>query len=111
MTPPIAPSDAPDLTFDPDQVARAARGWDEVHLELRGIADAMAGATTTGFTAPVRAAASRCGAAWSEVVREIAAAAEACADGVRASAARIIDADERIAATAGLLEARLRELR
>lgn len=99
------------LRLDPGEVDAAADGWDDQHLALTGAAGGLRRASVAGFTPAVRGSARRFVAAWARLTEELAAAAEARADGMRASAVAIVDADVDSAVLAAVLRAELEEVR
>lgn len=80
------------------RVGRAARAWDEQHLDLVAAAAQVGGAPTGGFTPGVTGAAARFTAAWSRHASALGDRAEERADGLRAVLADFLATD----AAAGL---------
>jgi hypothetical protein len=84
------------MTMDmiPESVGLAAQAWDEQHLDVGAAADQIAGAGTSGFTAPVSGAAGRFLRAWERHADALAEACEGQADGLRATMVDWIGTDE-----------------
>jgi len=91
------------LSFDPAEVAVAERGWDDQHLYLRGARTTVETSSTVGFTAAVRGSADSFAAAWARHAGRLAGLAEAEADGIRSTMARLLVADLRGRRRAGFL--------
>ncbi len=84
------------MTMDmiPESVGRAAQAWDEQSLDVGAAADQVAGAGTSGFTAPVSSAASRFLRAWERHADGLAGVCEGQADGLRTTMTTWISTDE-----------------
>ena len=78
----------------PVSVGRAARAWDEQHLDLQAAAGQVAGAGSAGFTAAVSGPAARFLAAWERHVRELGTTSEARADALRVTLADYVATDQ-----------------
>jgi hypothetical protein len=92
-------------------MARAARAWDEQHLDLAAAAGQVGSAPTGGFTEGVGGAAARFATTWERHVRDLGDEAEGHADGLRTSATDYLRTDEVAAADQQQLISLLREVR
>lgn len=92
-------------------LARAARGWDEQHLDLRAAREQVLGATVAGFTPAVSRTATRFATAWARHLAALADDAGATADGLRAALAGYLRVDAAVARDHGHLAGLLGEQR
>lgn len=99
------------MQVDPISVGRAARSWDEQHVEVAAAAGLIGAAPTTGFTDGVAAAASRFVGSWQQYAAELADQAEARADGLRSALADYLRTDRAVGADHRLLRDSLPEVR
>lgn len=95
----------------PLSVGRAARSWDEQHLDVAAAARQIGSAPTSGFTAGVAAAAIRFVGNWQWRTAELADRAESRADALRAAIADYLRTDQAAGAEHVLLQNRLPEFR
>lgn len=80
----------------PLSVGRAARGWDEQHLDLTAAADQVGSAPTSGFTSGVAGSASRFASTWQRHTAALADEAEGHADGLRSTIADFLRTDQSV---------------
>ncbi|HEU4812386.1 MAG TPA: hypothetical protein VFT00_09615 [Nocardioides sp.] len=97
------------MHVDPISVDRAARSWDEQHLEVAAAAGQIGSAPTSGFTDGVAAAAARFVATWQRDTAELADRAGARADGLRGAMADLLRTDRAVGAEHQLQQDRLPE--
>lgn len=97
------------MQVDPLSVGRAARSWDEQHLEVAAAAGQIGSAPTSGFTADVAAAATRFVGSWQRHTAELADRAGARAEGLRSALADYQRTDRAVGADHRLLQDRLPE--
>lgn len=97
------------MQVDPLSVGRAARSWDEQHLEVAAAAGQIGSAPTSGFTDGVAAVASGFVGSWQQYAAELADQAEARADGLRSALADYQRTDRAVGADHRLLQDRLPE--
>lgn len=95
----------------PLTVGRTARAWDDQHLDVAAAAEQIAGAPTGGFTSAVSGAAARFAIQWERHTGELAADAEARADGLRAAIADYLTTDDAVSAGVLGLQSYLTEVR
>lgn len=95
----------------PVSVGRAARAWDEQHLDLAAAGRQLAAASSAGFTAGVAGAASRFASTWRRHTEALAAQAEASADGLRRVMADYVSTDRSTGGQLLVLQSHLREHR
>lgn len=92
-------------------VGRAARAWDEQHLDLVAAAAQIEGAPTDGFTGGVSGAAIRFTAAWARHATGLGDRAEQRADGLRSALADFLATDAAVGLDVTLLRSYLGERR
>lgn len=80
----------------PLTVGVASRAWDDQHLGCSAAAGQVGGAPTNGFTEAVAGCAARFAATWQHHTRDLAAQAEARADGLRGAVADFLATDEAV---------------
>jgi hypothetical protein len=95
----------------PLSVGRAARSWDEQHLDVAAAAGQLGAAPVQGFTAAVGGAAARFAASWQRHAAALAERAEATADGLRGALADYLRTDEAVGQDQLRLRAFLSEIR
>lgn len=95
----------------PASVGRAARSWDEQHLDVIAAADQVGGAPTGGFSGAVSGTAARFATTWQRHALDLAARAEAEADSLRSSIADYLRTDAAVAGDHLALGAYLAEVR
>jgi hypothetical protein len=95
----------------PAGVGRAARSWDEQHLDVSAAADQVGGAPTGGFSGAVSGTAARFATTWQRHAGDLAARAEAEADSLRSSIADYLRTDDAVAGDHLALGAYLAEVR
>lgn len=81
----------------PLTVGRAARSWDEQHLDVAAAAHQVGDAAAGGFTSGVAGAASRFATTWRRHTEQLAHDAEAQADGLRTVLADLLATDKGVA--------------
>lgn len=94
----------------PISVGRAARAWDQQHLEVAAAADQIGTAPTSCFSDTVAAAATRFVGTWQRHTALLAEQAGARADGLRTVTADYLRTDRAVAAEHLLLQDRLPEV-
>ena len=94
----------------PFSVGRAARSWDEQHLEVAAAAAQIGCAPTSGFTDGVVAAAAAFVGTWQRNTAELADRAGATSDGLRTAMADYLRTDRTVGADNLLLLDRLPEV-
>ena len=99
------------LHCDPAKVGATATGWDDEHNEMDATADRISGLDSGCFTPRVRGAAQAFTTSWSKTAHEEATQAEAQADGLRAAAEKIIEADHLSGLQLTIAQAQLQETR
>jgi hypothetical protein len=95
----------------PFTMGMTARSWDEQHLDLQAAAGQVASAPTSGFTSGVAGVAARFATTWQRHVADLAAVAEARADGLRSTAVDYVETDNLVATNQLFLDTALREER
>lgn len=95
----------------PLSVGRAARSWDEHHLEVAAAARQVGSAPTSGFTEAVTGAATRFVGTWERHTAELADRAESRADSLRTAIADYLRTDQAVGVEHLLLQTRLPEVR
>ena len=81
----------------PLSVGRAARSWDEQHLDVAAAAGQIGAAPVHGFTEAVAGAAARFASTWRRHTSALAGQAEATADGLRGALEDDLRTDEAVA--------------
>jgi hypothetical protein len=95
----------------PLSVGQASRSWDEQNLDVTAAAEQIRGAATGGFTDGVSGAASRFTTTWQRHATDLAAQAEAQADGLRTAISDYLNTDRGIGYYYLALEGYLVEVR
>ena len=95
----------------PLSVGRAARSWDEQHLDVAAAGRQIGSAPVHGFTDTVGGAAARFAASWQRHAAALAGQAEATADGLRVALADYLRTDEAVGQDQLALRSFLHELR
>jgi hypothetical protein len=95
----------------PLSVGRAARSWDEQHLDVAAAAGQIGAAPVHGFPDAVAGAAARFVATWQRHAAALAARAEATADGLRVTLADHLRTDEAVGQDQLVLRGFLHEIR
>ena len=95
----------------PLSVGRAARSWDEQHLDVAAAAGQIGAAPVEGFTDAVGGAAARFAATWQRHAAALADRAEATADGLRGALADYLRTDEAVGRDQLVLRGLLDEIR
>ena len=98
------------MQVDPFSVGRAARSWDEQHLEVAAAAAQIGSAPTSGFTAGVGATATGFVGAWRRNTAELSDRAGARADDLRRAMADYLRTDRAVGAEHLLLLDRIPEV-
>ena len=95
------------MQVDPISVGRAARSWDEQHVEVAAAAAQIGTAPTGGFSDGVAAAANCFAGTWQRHTAELGDQAGALADGLRSAMVDVLRTDRAVGAAHLFLQDRL----